>query len=139
MRIHAFNRRHPVLAQLLVTSAPRPPATFRTTERLIGLLLEAGFLPHAAVEVARVVIQQQEGLLLLEAGSVRSGQRPDVAARQAELRLLELSQSEFPNVLAFAHQISSLDLDRWREVATDIIVRGVAALPKSADGDHSNL
>jgi hypothetical protein len=84
-----------------------------------------------AVEVTRVVIQQQEGLLLLEAGSARATQTSDAAARQAELRLLELPQrTEFPNVLAFAHQISRLDLDHWRDVATDIIVRGVAALPK---------
>jgi AcrR family transcriptional regulator len=139
LAIHAFNRRHPVLAQLLVTSAPRPPAMFRTTERLIGLLLEAGFSPQAAVEVARVLIQQQEGLLLLETGSVRSSQTPDAAARQAELRLLELPQTEFPNVVAFAHQMSRLDLDHWRDVATDIIVRGVAELSTSADGDHRDL
>ncbi len=128
LSVHAFNRRHPVLAELLLTSAPRPPAVFRTTERLIGLLLEAGFPPPTAVEVARVVIHQQEGLLLVEAGSARAGRRSDAAARQAELRLLDLPEHEFPNVLAFAHQISRLDLDHSRDVATDITVKGLTAL-----------
>jgi AcrR family transcriptional regulator len=134
LSLHAFNRRHPVLAELLLTSAPRPPAVFRTTERLIGLLLEAGFLPEAAVEVARVVVHQQDGLLLLEAGSARGGQTSDAAARQAELRLLELPADDFPRVVAFAQQISRLDLDHWRDVATDITVRGVNELLAAIDG-----
>lgn len=134
LSIHAFNRRHPVLAQLLLTSAPRPPAVFRTTERLIGLLVEAGFPPSTAVEVARIVIHQQDGLLLLEAGSTRAMRASDAAARQAELRLLELPASEFPRVVEFAHQISRLDLDQWRDVATDITVRGLAALLAALKG-----
>jgi AcrR family transcriptional regulator len=138
LSIHAFNRRHPVLAELLLTSAPRPPAVFRTTERLIGLLLEAGFPPRTAVEVARIVIHQQEGLLLLEAGSARAAHASDAAARQAELRLLELPAGEFPQVVAFAHQISRLELDQWRDMATDITVRGLTALLAALDGSNSN-
>jgi TetR/AcrR family tetracycline transcriptional repressor len=137
LSVHDFNRRHPVLAQLLATTARRPPAFFRTTERLIGLLLEAGFRPQAAVEVTRVIIQQQEGLLLLEAAAARTDRSTDVVARRAELRLLELPPDQFPNVLAFAQQISRLDLDRWRDLATDIIVRGVVALSsRSRDGEE---
>jgi AcrR family transcriptional regulator len=127
LSIHAFNRLHPVLAQLLLTSAPRPPAVFRTTERLLGLLLEAGFPPPTAVEIARIVIHQQDGLLL-EAGAAGSIHTSDAAARQAELRLLALPATEFPQVVSFAHQISRLDLDRWRDVATDITVRGLTSL-----------
>jgi TetR/AcrR family tetracycline transcriptional repressor len=138
LSVHAFNRRHPVLAQLLLTTAPRPPAVFRTTERLIGLLLEAGFPPQTAVEVARIVIHQQDGLLLLEAGSARAAHTSDVAARQAELRLLELPANEFPRVVAFAHQISRHDLDQWRDVATDITVRGLTALLAALNGSNSN-
>jgi TetR/AcrR family tetracycline transcriptional repressor len=128
LSVHDFSRHHPVMAQLLVTSAPRPSAVFRTPERLIGLLLEAGFQPQAAVEITRVVIQQQEGLLLLEAAAARTNGSSDTAARRAELRLLELPPDQFPNILTFAQQISRLDLDRWRDLATDIIVRGVVAL-----------
>jgi AcrR family transcriptional regulator len=134
LSLHAFNRRHPVLAELLLTSAPRPPAVFRTTERLIGLLLEAGFTPETAVEVARIVVHQQDGLLVLEAGSARGGQTSDAAARQAELRLLELPAHEFPRVVAFAQQISRLDLDHWRDVATDITVRGLTELLAARNG-----
>ena len=137
LSIHAFNRRHPVLAELLLTTAPRPPAVFRTTERLIGLLLEAGFPPQTAVEVARIVIHQQDGLLLLEAGSARAAHTSDAAARQAELRLLELPASEFPKVVAFAHQISRLDLDQWRDVAADITVRGLTALLAALNGERT--
>ena len=128
LSLHAFNRRHPVLAQLLLTAAPRPPEVFRTTERIIGLLVDAGFPARTAVEVARIVIHQQDGLLLLEAESARSARTSEAAARQAELRILELPANEFPNVVAFAQEISRLDLDRWREVATDITVRGLTAL-----------
>jgi TetR/AcrR family tetracycline transcriptional repressor len=138
LSVHAFNRCHPVLAQLLLTSAPRPPAVFRTTERLIGLLREAGFPPPTAVEVARVVIHQQDGLLLLEAGSVRGAHASDTAARQAELRLLELPANEFPSVVAFAQQMSRRDLDHWRDVATDITVRGLTALLAALDGSTAN-
>jgi AcrR family transcriptional regulator len=138
LSVHAFNRRHPVLAQLLLSGAPRPPAVFRTTERLIGLLLEAGFPPQMAVEVARIVIHQQDGLLLLEAGSAREVHRSGAAARQAELRLLELPATEFPSVVAFAQQIARLDLDHWRDVATDITVRGLTALLATLKGADSN-
>ena len=65
---------------------------------------------------------------MVEAGSARAGRRSDVAARKAELRLLDLPGNEFPNVLAFAHQISHLDLDHSRDVATDITVKGVTAV-----------
>ena len=136
--LHAFNRRHPVLAELLLTDAPRPAAVFRTTERLIGLLLEAGFPAEMAVEVARIVIHQQDGLLLLEAGSARAAYASDIAARQTELRLLELPANEFPKVVACAHQISRLDLDQWRDVATDLTVRGRAALLATLNGSNSN-
>lgn len=138
LSLHAFNRRHPVLAQLLLTSAPRPPAVFRTTEGLIGLLVEAGFPPRKAVEVARIVIHQQDGLLLLEAGSARAAHRSDSAARQAELRLLDLPANEFPRVVAFANQIARIDLDRWRDMATDITVRGLAALLAALNGSNPN-
>jgi AcrR family transcriptional regulator len=134
LSLHAFNRRHPVLAELLLTGAPRPPAVFRTTERLIGLLLEAGFPPGTAVEVARIVVHQQDGLLLLEAESARVGQTADAAARQAELRLLELPADEFPRVVGFAQQISRLDLNHWHDVATDITVRGLTELLAALDG-----
>lgn len=134
LSVHGFNRRHPILAPLLLTSAPRPPAVFRTTERLIGLLLEAGFPPQTAVDVARIVIHQQDGLLLLEAGSARAAHTSGSAARQAELRLLELPAHEFPTVVAFAHQISRLDFDQWRDVATDITVRGLTALLAAHNG-----
>ena len=137
LSLHAFNRRHPVLAQLLLTSGPRPPAVFRTIERLVGLLLEAGFPPQTAVELARIVIHQQDGLLLLETGSARAALTSDAAARQAELRLLELPAKEFPNVVGFAHQISRLDLDQWRDMATDITVRGLTALLMELEGSKS--
>lgn len=138
LSLHAFNRRHPVLAELLLTGAPWPPAVFRTTERLIGLLLEAGFPAQMAVEVARIVIHQQDGLLLVEAGSARSAHRSGAAARQTELRLLELPANEFPSVVAFAQQISRVDLDSWRDVATDITVRGLTALLAELSGAASN-
>ena len=138
LSLHAFNRRHPVLAELLLTGAPRPPAVFRTTERLIGLLLEAGFPAQMAVDVARIVIHQQDGLLLVEAGSTRAGDMFGAAARQAELRLLELPANEFPSVVAFAQQISRVDLDNWRDVATDITVRGLTKLLAAVRGADSN-
>jgi TetR/AcrR family tetracycline transcriptional repressor len=138
LSIHAFNRSHPVLAELLLTSAPRPPAVFRTTERLVGLLVEAGFPPRTAVAVAHIVIHQQDGLLLLEAGSARAAHASEAAVRRAELRLLELPANEFPSVVAFARQISRPDIDQLRDVATDITVRGLTALLASLDGAGSD-
>jgi TetR/AcrR family transcriptional regulator, tetracycline repressor protein len=128
LSLHAFNRRHPVLAELLLSDAPRSPAVFRTTERLIGLLLEAGFPAAMAVEAARVVLHQQDGLLLMEAGSAREASTSDAAARQAELRLLELPADEFPSVVAFAQRLSRVDIDHFRDVATEITVGGLTAL-----------
>jgi hypothetical protein len=80
------------------------------------------------VEAARIVIHQQDGLLRFEAASVRAAAMSETAARQTELRLLELPATAFPSVVAFAQQISRLDLDRWRDLATDITVRGLTAL-----------
>jgi TetR/AcrR family tetracycline transcriptional repressor len=138
LNVHAFNRRHPVLAELLLTGAPRPPGVFRTTERLIDLLLGAGFPARTAVEVASIVLHQQDGLLLMEAGSARAAHATEAAVRQAELRLLELPATEFPSVVAFADQIARLDVDQLRDVATDITVRGLTALLATLDGAGSD-
>ena len=76
LAIHDYNRSHPVLAELLLTDAPRPPAAWRTIEHLLGLLREAGLGSARASEVASILMQQQIALLLLEARALRAAPPP---------------------------------------------------------------
>jgi hypothetical protein len=128
LAIHVHNQQHPVLAELLVTDAPRPLQAYRTTEQLIGLLVEAGFNRNLSVDIVGVIQLQLSGLLLLEARSARDGREPAVEARRAELRLLDLPASDFPNIIASVGHVARVDTDVWRTLAIDIIVGGVAGL-----------
>jgi len=128
LAIHDYNRRHPVLAELLLTDAPRPPAAWRTTERLLGLLREAGLGSARASDVAGIIMQQQVALLLHEARALRDAPPPEVAARRRELQLLDLPGDAFRNILASAHHLARGGGATWRTLATDIIVRGIASL-----------
>ena len=128
LAIHDYNRSHPVLAELLLTDAPRPPAAWRTIEHLLGLLREAGLGSARASEVASILMQQQIALLLLEARALRAAPPPASAARRRELQLLELPEEAFPNILASAYDLARVDGAAWRTLATDLIVRGVASL-----------
>lgn len=128
LAIHAYNRQHPVLAELLITDAPRPPAALRPTERLLGLLRKAGLGRECASELAGILIQQQVALLLVEARALRDAPPPASAARRRELQLLELPEDAFPNILAAAQQLARDDGTTSSTLATDIIVRGVESL-----------
>jgi AcrR family transcriptional regulator len=128
LAVHAHNRRHPVLGELLLADSTCPAEVYRTTEQLIGLLVEAGFQRDVAADVVRVIQLQQAALLRIEAKASRDRRDPAVEARRAELRLLDLPASDFPSILASATHMARLDVDMWRELAADIIVGGVAAL-----------
>jgi len=128
LAIHAYNRQHPVLAELLITDAPRPQAALRMTERLLGLLRKAGLGRACASELAGILIQQQVALLLVEARAIRDTLPPASAARRRELQLLDLPEDTFPNIVAAAQQLAQDDGTTWPTLATDIIVRGVESL-----------
>ncbi len=128
LAIHDYNLKHPVLAELLITNVPRPPAAWRTTEQLLGLLRTAGLDSACASEVASIIMQQQVALLLLEARALRDAPPPEAAALRRELHLLELPGAAFPNIRASAHHLARVDGATWRTLATDLIVRGVASL-----------
>jgi hypothetical protein len=117
-----------VLAELLITDAPRPQAALRMTERLLGLLRKAGLGRECASELAGILIQQQVALLLVEARALRATLSPASAARRRELQLLDLPAEAFPNILAAAQQLAQDDGTTWPTLATDIIVRGVESL-----------
>ncbi len=135
LALHAYNRQHPVLAELLITDAPRPPAAWRTTERLLGVLREAGVGSAGASEVVSIIIQQQAALLLREARALRDAQPPEVAARRRELQLLDLPENAFPNIHASAHDLARVGGATWQTLATDIIVRGIASLVAETRAD----
>jgi TetR/AcrR family tetracycline transcriptional repressor len=111
-----------------------PPSFWRVLERLLAILLEAGFARRDAVVLIRMVSNLLAGYLLLLQQGTRSGpaapdaHQIDLFRRRLVLVLLSLPRDEFPNVVENAEDTAEVWLanpDRWWRDTVDLITFGL--------------
>jgi len=112
---------------------PLTPGIARSLEASLGILLQAGFRPRDAVQLARLIAIMLAGLLLLyrqELGPSISREDRDRLRRQAELLVLDLPAGDFPIMRRHARLIGETvfpDTNRWLRQGIDLIVAGLEA------------
>ena len=118
-------------------SGEGPPAFWRMSDDLLGILLEAGFGRRQAIVLIRVVSNLLSGYLLLMSQEDRSafeglGERDlELLRRRVELTQLSLPPQEFPNIVASAADMADVwltDPDRWWGEIVDLVVFGLATM-----------
>src|SRR3981081_634201 len=111
-------------------------AFWRPIEDVLGILLSAGFKPHDAAKLIRIISHLLAGYLLL----VRPA-RPDahqqgnidreLLRKRFELGLLSLQRDHFPHTVATARGLADVwasDPDRWWADTVDLVVFGLEAM-----------
>lgn len=110
---------------------PPTPAIAGTLEASLGVLLEAGFRPHDAVSLARVLPMLIAGLLLLyrqDPGDAETAEERARLRRVSELQVLELPADEFPNMRRHAQLLAETfypDTDQWLNESIDLMIAGL--------------
>lgn len=114
-----------------------PPAFWRMSEDLLGILLDAGFTRREAIVLIRVVTNLLSGYLLLQREddpAFREQLGPgglELVRRRMELVQLSLPRDQFPNLVDSAADMSDIWLsnpDRWWRDTEDLIVFGLERL-----------
>jgi AcrR family transcriptional regulator len=122
------------LSLSIAYSGDGPPAFWRMTEVLLGILTEAGFSRRQAIVLIRVVSNLLSGYLLLlhqDQSASAEGMTPremELLRRRVELVQLSLPPDEFPHIVKSAHEMSEIWLsnpDRWWRDTEDLIVFGL--------------
>jgi TetR/AcrR family tetracycline transcriptional repressor len=120
-----------------------PPAFWRMSEDLLGILLDAGFTRREAIVLIRVVTNLLSGYLLLQREddpTFREQLGPnglELVRRRMELVQMSLPRDQFPNLVDSATDMSDIWLsnpDRWWRDTVDLIVFGLEALHERRRG-----
>jgi TetR/AcrR family transcriptional regulator, tetracycline repressor protein len=128
----------PLALQLgIAYSGEGPPAFWRMSEALLGILLEAGFERRQALVLIRVVSNLLAGYVFLlrqdeSADHPRLDARElDLLRRRVELAQLSLPPDEFPNLVESAADMADVwisDPDRWWRDTVDLLVLGLEGM-----------
>jgi len=111
-------------------------AFWRPIEDVLGILLRAGFRPHDAAKLIRILSNLLAGYLLLIRPARPQPHPPqnvdrELLRKRFELALLSLSGEQFPNTVATARGLSDVwasDPDRWWADTVDLLVFGLEAM-----------
>ncbi len=124
--------------------AEGPPSFWRVLERLLAILLDAGFERREAIILIRMISNLLAGyLLLLQQGTPADATAPDahqldLMRRRLALAQLSLPPDEFPNLIESAEDTAEVwltDPHRWWGVTVDLITLGLERmLERSRDG-----
>jgi TetR/AcrR family tetracycline transcriptional repressor len=117
-------------------NAEGPPSFWRVLERLLAILLDAGFSRREAIILIRVVSNLLAGyLLLLQQGGPSESQlaqldphQLDLLRRRFALNQLSLPRDEFPNLVESADDTAEVwltDPNRWWAHTVDLITYGL--------------
>ena len=126
---------HPSVTDVVKTRILQSEPGLELTERVLGLLREAGFSPEQAAQQAIYALLFIVGLVTGEPGAMY-GQEDD-EARDARLRgkwasLQALSPKRYPHVLEAALPLTSCDNSlQWRAGGLDLLLRGLRELQPS--------
>jgi len=115
-------------------NAEGPPSFWRVLERLLAILLDAGFARREAIVLIRMISNVLAGYLLLlqegtpaDATSVEAHQL-DLMRRRLALAQLSLPRDEFPNLIASAEDTAEVwltDPNEWWGQTVDLITFGL--------------
>lgn len=104
------------------------PVSLLPVERLVGVLVAAGFTPAAALGVYRATVSYARGYALAEA----TGFTVDAAQSAGRQRLAALPSHEFPILAGRARELAELDADRAYELGLRALLAGLAD-PQAAE------
>ena len=122
-----------------------PPSFWRVLERLLAILLDAGFARREALVLIRMISNVLAGyLLLLQQGAPEEGFRLldanqiDLMRRRFALAQMSLPRDEFPNLVESAEDTAEVwltDPNAWWGNTVDLITFGLERmLERSRDG-----
>lgn len=97
------------------------PASLRPVERLLGVLVGAGFSPSVALAIYRATVSYARGYALAEA----TGFTVDAARADGRRRLRALPRGEFPVLTGNARELAELDADRAYEFGLEALLAGL--------------
>ena len=127
-------------------NAEGPPSFWRVLERLLAILLDAGFGRREAIVLIRMISNLLAGYLLLLQPGAPSGAMPfdahqlDLLRRRFALSQLSLPRDEFPNLVESAEDTAEVwltDPNAWWGNTVDLITFGLERmLERSRDGSR---
>lgn len=97
------------------------PASLRPVERLLGVLVAAGFSPTAALGVYRATVSYARGYALAEA----TGFTVDASQPSGRRRLAALPREAFPILAGRARELAALDADGAYELGLRALLAGL--------------
>ena len=127
----------PLALQLQIAYAGDNISAFwRPIEDVLGILLSAGFQPHEAAKLIRIVSNLLAGYLLLVRPAGPPAHPPgsvdrELLRKRFELGLLSLHRDQFPNTLATARELAGVwagDPARSWPETVDLLVFGLEAM-----------
>jgi AcrR family transcriptional regulator len=98
------------------------PASLRPVERLVGVLVKAGFTPAGALGIYRATVSYARGYALAEA----TGFTVDAARAAGRRRLAALPRAEFPILGGRAKELAPLGPDAAFELGITAMLTGLA-------------
>lgn len=98
------------------------PSALLPVERLLGVLVRAGFPPHRALGIYRAIVSYARGYALAEA----TGFTVDATRPGGRRRLRALPADEFPILAGQAGELAALDADGAYLLGLDAMLRGLA-------------
>ena len=129
-------------------NAEGPPSFWRVLERLLAILLDAGFARRDAIVLIRMISNLLAGyLLLLQAGTPADmtsleADQMDLMRRRLALAQLSLPRDEFPNLIESAEETAEVwltDPNEWWGQTVDLITFGLERmLERSRDGSRTH-
>lgn len=119
----------PATFQLLGLQPFDTPSSLAPVERLLGVLVAAGFAPPAALAVYRATVSYARGYALAEA----TGFTVDAARADGRRRLAVLPRAEFPILAGSARELAALDADAGWELGLRALLTGFADPPEGVE------
>jgi AcrR family transcriptional regulator len=98
------------------------PSSLRPVERLLGVLVSAGFGPATALAIYRATVSYARGYALAES----TGFTVDAARTEGRRRLAALPPAEFPILAGKARELAELDADAAYELGLRALLGGLA-------------
>jgi AcrR family transcriptional regulator len=122
---------HPNTVDIVIGRARFGAAGLTLFERILSILLQAGFSPEAAFDA-------YQSLYLFTLGfSAVSGRSPEFreGQRQGLLYMRSLPEDRFPSIRTVAPVIGGRSPEEQMEIGLDVVIEGIAArLPRSIAG-----